>query len=116
MRKLFIGLLCFPALVSAEVSRNNQVDWLIASSELNGGSHLVQWVNPLQNSGDCVFGAGTAARTRLSVNVKEIFSLLLAAKLADQNVGILYNTTTSLPIVPGHGSGCEITSAWIESN
>lgn len=116
MRKILIALLFFPVFSWSEVSRNNKVDWIVATSEISGGSNLIQWVNPLQNSGDCVFGTGTKPRTRLSANDKEIFSLLLAAKLADKNVGILYNTTASIPNVPGHGSGCEITSAWIESN
>lgn len=109
---LICWLLLVPAISKAGISWDNEILWLLASSNASSSSHFVQWKNTLENANDCVF-AGSNIRTRISSNDKELYSLLLAAKLANKKVSFFYNTTTALDIVPGHTSGCEIRSAWI---
>ena len=113
LRTLLFSLVLFPFSSFAEISRNNHVSWIGASSVNNGGSHFVQWQSPLQNPDDCKFANNY--RTRISVEDKEIFSLLLSAKMANKKVGFYYSTETSLPAVSGHGTGCQITNVWLES-
>ena len=112
-RVLVLPLMFASFLSSAEISRNNTVSWVAASTIQSGGSHFVQLKNQLQNPDDCKFGDGY--RIRLSVEDKEIFSLLLAAKMSNQKVGFYYNTTTLLPAPSGHGTGCQFTNVWLES-
>ncbi|MEE9303044.1 MAG: hypothetical protein V3U84_04575, partial [Thiotrichaceae bacterium] len=82
----------------------------------SGGSHMIEWKNALENANDCVFSGANRPRTRLSIDDKAAFSMLLAAKMTKMKVGFYYNLNTTLPVVAGHGSGCEITNAWLESD
>lgn len=114
--KIIAGLvfLALPFVSHAsEVSRNNYVDWVIASSAASSNSHVVQWLNPIHTACE----ASSLFRTLLSVNDEAVLSLLLTAKVANKKVGFYYNTTTTLSGVPGHGTPpCEIVNAWLESD
>lgn len=111
---LFIVLSVMSSVSMAEISRYNYVDWVVASSKSSSDSHFIQWKNSLQNPGDCKASNGTY-RTRISMEDKELFSLLLTAKVAEKKVGFYYNTTSTTGPLPGHGSDCQITNAWLES-
>ena len=109
-----IAVLVLSVCANAEISRNNYVDWIAASSKTSSSSHFIQWQSTLQNPGDCASPNGSI-RTRLSVEDKELFSLLLAARIANKKVGFYYSTTATSGPVPGHGTQCQITNAWFES-
>lgn len=98
----------------SEISWNNEIDWIVASSANSSSSHLIEWKNTLQNDSDCTFGANNNVRTRFSSSDDELYALLLSAKMAGHQVSFFYKVTTDLESVSGHGSGCEIINAWIE--
>lgn len=112
---LLLCSMALPVSVSAEISRNNYVDWIVASSAASSNSHFIQWKNLLQNPGDCILSGYSEPRTRISTADKELFSLLLTARAANKKVGFYYVTTPTTGAVPGHGSTCQITNAWLES-
>lgn len=100
-------LLCQKALAT-EISRNNYVDWVLASAQGTSTSHFVQWKNPINTN--C-----TTNRTRFTFEDKEIMSLLLSARMSGKKVGFYYNLTATTSSVPGHGSDCQLVNVWLES-
>ena len=111
---LGITVFAFSPIVLAGISLNNEIKWVEASSKSSSTSHFIQWKNTLANASDCVFGNGNV-RTRLSTDDKELFSLLLTAYATKAKVSFYYSTTATSGGVPGHGTGCQITNAWITS-
>jgi len=116
IQKLVFGFIVFISspMVLAEISWSNEIKWIAASSKSSSTSHFIEWKNPLQNVGDCVFGNGKV-RTRLSFDDKELFSLLLTAFATNKKVSFYYSTTVTSGVVPGHGTGCQLRSVWLES-
>lgn len=95
--------------ISAEISRNNHVDWVLASAKGTSTSHFVQWIGPINS-------VCNTNRTRFSVDDKEIMSLLLSAKMTGKKVGFYYDLTATTSSVPGHGSDCQLVNVWFESD
>ncbi len=116
-----LGLTLSITLVSVangqEVSRDNYVDWIGASAVAStgtpdkAGSHFIQWKKPIHS--DCK--AGGKYRSRISVEDRELFSLLLMARSGGKKVGFFYELKPSTADVPGHDVPCQVVNAWIES-
>ena len=107
---LFWGIVVFshPAM-ALEKSRNNYVDWIVASAHGTSTSHFIQWKNQIHP--DCQNN-----RTRFSVEDTALMSLLLSAKMSGKRVGFCYDLIATTAVVPGHGSHCQIVNAWLESD
>lgn len=101
-------LLCGSAM-AMEISRNNYVNWVLASAKGTSTSHFVEWENAI--NANC-----TRNRTRFSFEDKEIMSLLLSAKMSGKKVGFYYELAATTSSVPGHGSACQIVNVWFESD
>jgi hypothetical protein len=111
MKYLMYLLLAFfiqPSMAS-EISRGNYVHLLLASANGTSTSHFVQWKNSISNG--C-----RENRTKFSFDDEDVMRLLLAAKLANKKVGVIYELTGITSGVPGHGLGaCQIVNVWLES-
>lgn len=115
-KAVFGFLLVSVSLISnAGISRNNYVDWVIASSGDSSNYHMIQWKNELQSPDDCKSN-NTSVRTVIKSTDKDLYSLLLAARMANKKVGFYYSTASIDAAVSGHGTpDCKIVNAWIEA-
>ncbi|GAB2191833.1 hypothetical protein MAH1_34410 [Sessilibacter sp. MAH1] len=104
-------MVSFP--VSAGLSRNNTVEWVVVSSIQSGHGYFVQFSNALPDD-ECASGA--KSRVKFDRDDDGILSLLLTARASSSKVGFYYNTTTNLPNAGGHVvPSCEILNIWIEN-
>lgn len=94
----------------AASSIDNTISKFIVSSDASSGSHLIQWLDPID---EACKAANNTYRTRISKLDKDLFSALLSAKMANKKVSFYYAPVALSGSVPGHNSNeCMIQNIW----
>lgn len=101
----------------AGISRNNLVDWVLTSSSTSSDYHMIQLVNNLDESSDCILVDHGKPRVFFSQLDNALLSLFISAKISKQKIGFYYSTNEEKVVIPGHGiPTCKIVNAWTETD